>query len=339
MRRLAQSAPSGANLTRGGLCAAAALIVLISCGALAAGPADYPNRPIRLILPFPPGGQPDSTARAVAEQVKAYLNQNIVVDNRAGANGIVAYDLLAKSPPDGYTLVHATGSFAGNASAYRKLPYDTLKDFAPITQLTAGSGYVVLVNTNVPARSLKELIALAKDKDSRLGYGSPGVGNTLHLATEVLKQHSGMQLMHVPFKGTAAGFNALLGNEIQVLVVPPLSALPFVKANRVRALAITGASRWSGMPDLPTVSDSGLPGVVANYTWNGWFAPAKTPDAIVRRLASEIRRALRSPRLEEYFANGGLIPVGSSPPEFQKFVRIKVKEMAEIMRAANVEPQ
>lgn len=300
--------------------------------------AEYPARPIRLIVPFPPGGQPDTTARAVAEQVRAQLGQNIVVDNRAGANGIVAYDLLAKSPPDGYTLVHATGSFAGNASAYKKLPYDTLKDFAPITQLTSGAGYVVLVNLKVPARSLAELIALAKG-GAQLSYGSPGVGNTLHLATELLQQRAGMTLLHVPYKGTAAGFNALLGDEIQVLLVPPLSAFPLVKANRMRALAITGAKRWSGMPEVPSASEAGLPGFVANFTWNGWFAPVGTSESVVARLAHEIRAALQSPRLQEYMANGGLTGVASEPQEFRVFVRAQVALLANVMRAANIQPQ
>jgi tripartite-type tricarboxylate transporter receptor subunit TctC len=305
----------------------------------AAHAAGYPVRPLRLIVPFPPGGQPDSTARAVAEQVRAQLGQNLVVDNRAGANGIVAYDLLAKSPADGYTLVHATGSFAGNASAYRKLPYDTLRDFAPISQLTTGSGYVVLVNTKIPARSMKELIALTKDPGAKMSYGSPGVGNTLHLATELLRLRGGMHILHVPFKGTAAGFNALLGDEIQVLLVPPLSALPFVKSNRVRALAITGAQRWSGMPDVPTVAEAALPGFVANFTWNGWLAPAGVPEHIVARLAAAIRQALHAPRLQEYLTAGGLVAVGSLPAEFRAFVRAQVKHMGEVMRAAGIEAQ
>ena len=305
---------------------------------MACAAADYPARPIRLIVPFPPGGQPDTTARAVAEQVRAELRQNIVVDNRAGANGIVAYDLTAKSPPDGYTVVHATGSFAGNAAAYRKLPYDTLRDFAPISQLTSGAGYVILVNLKVPARTLAELVALAKT-DAKLGYASPGVGNTLHLATELLRQQTGMALLHVPFKGTAAGFNALLGDEIQVMLVPPLSAVPLVKANRVRALAITGASRWSGMADVPTASEAGVPGFVANFTWNGWFAPAGTPERVVERLAAAVRAALRAPRLQEYMTAGGLNPVASSPQEFGAFVRTQVALIGAAMRGANIEPQ
>ena len=309
------------------------------CAHASAGAAEYPSRPVRLIVPFPPGGQPDSTARALAEQIRAQLGQNVVVDNRAGANGILAYDLLAKSPADGYTLVHATGSFAGNASAYRKLPYDTLRDFAPVTQLTSGAGYVVLVSQKAPARTLKELIALARAPDAKMSYGSPGVGNTLHLATELMKRHAGVPLLHVPYKGTAAGFNALLGDEIQVLLVPPLSALPFVKANRVRALAITGAQRWSGLPDVPTAGEAGLPGFVATFTWNGWFAPAGTPSAIVERLAGEIRAALRTPKLADDLAAGGLVPVASPPDEFRQFVRAQVKQMGEVMRAANIEPQ
>ena len=311
--------------------------LLYGC-ALACAAADYPTRPIRLIVPFPPGGQPDTTARAVVEQIRTQLGQNIVVDNRAGANGIVAYDLTAKSPPDGYTVVHATGSFAGNASAYKKLPYDPLRDFTPITQLTSGAGYVILVNLKLPARTLPELIALAKS-DAKLGYGSPGVGNTLHLATELLKQKTGMTLLHVPFKGTAAGFNALLGDEIQVLLVPPLSAVPLVKAKRVRPLAITGAERWSGMPEVPTASEAGVPGFVANFTWNGWFAPVGTPESAVERLAAAIRSALQSPRLQEYMADGGLTGVGSTPVEFRKFVRAQVALLSDAMRSANIQPQ
>ena len=324
-------------MTRFLIVIAFACIVLQATGSAVA--QAYPNRSVRLVVPFPPGGAPDATARAIAKQLEIQMSQNFVIDNRAGANGIIAYDLVAKAAPDGYTLAFATPSFATNPSTYRKLPYDASRDFAPITNAASGSGSLILVNPAIPARTIQELIALAKNPDSRLSYGSPGIGNTVHLATELFNQSAGTHLLHVPYKGTAALLTALVGGEIQVSFVQPMTAMSLVKAGRVRVLAITGATRWPGLPDTPTVSEAAIPGFVANFVWSGWFAPAKTSDEIVNRIYREIRKALDEPGVREFLAAGAMVPVGNSPPEFARFVQTEIKRYAEIVRAAKIGPE
>ena len=214
-------------------------LLAVGLGTHASGQS-YPNRPIRLLMPFPAGGTPDALARTLSRQVESQLGQNIVVDNRSGANGIIAYELVAKAAPDGYTLVHVTPSFALNTIVYKKLPYDLHKDFAPVTNIAQGFGYLLLVHPSVSASSVRELIALAKDRNTRLTYGSPGVGNTLHLATELFNARAGMNMLHVPYKGVVPALNALLGGEIQVMIVQPPAGVAQVKAGRLRALGFTG---------------------------------------------------------------------------------------------------
>jgi tripartite-type tricarboxylate transporter receptor subunit TctC len=208
-------------------------------------------------MPFPAGGTPDLLARTVASQVERQLGQNFVVDNRTGANGIIAYELTAHATPDGYTLVHATPSFALNTIVYRKLSY-ALKDFAPIGNIAEGFGYLVLVHPSVQATNVKELIAVSKK--TKLSYGSPGVGNTLHLATELFNARGGMNMLHVPYKGVAPALAALMGGEIQLMIVQPPAGVPQAKAGKLRAIAFTGEHRWDQMPGVPTVSESGMPG-------------------------------------------------------------------------------
>ncbi len=298
----------------------------------------YPNRPIRLLMPFPAGGTPDALARTLAGQVESQLGQNIVVDNRTGANGVIAYELTAKAAPDGYTLVQATPSFALNTIIFRKLQY-SLKDFAPVTNIAQGFGYLLLVHPSVSATSIKELIALAKSKDKPLAYGTPGVGNTLHLATELFNARSGMNMLHVPYKGVAPALTALLGGEIQLMIVQPPAGVAQVKAGKLRALGFTGAKRWDGMPDVPTISESGLPGFVVHFTWNAWYAPAKTPRDIVLRLQAEVHKALQVPKVREFFVNGGWEPLGSSPEALRTYVDAELKRYAEAVRVAKIKAE
>ena len=314
---------------------ALASIVLLPAGH-AWGQA-YPSRPIRLVLPIPPGGSPDVLARTLARQVEVQLGQNIIVDNRAGANGIIASVTVAKAAPDGYTVLHTPPSHILNALIYKQLQYDVFKDFIPVTNVASGVGYLLLVNPSLPARSVRELIALAKEKS--LAYGSPPAGNTLHLATELFNVRAGTQLRHIPYKGGAETFNALIGGEVDVLIVPPTAAVPYIKSGRLRALGFSGSKRFAAMPEIPTIAEAGVPDYVVDFTWNGWFAPARTHAAIVNRLQAEVFEALKAPKVLEVLAASAFYPVGSTPEEFRKFIQIEMKRYAEMVREAKIPQQ
>ena len=305
--------------------------------ALQAQAEGYPSRPIRLVAPFPAGGTADAIARTVANEVASTLGQSFVIDNRSGANGIIGTEIVAKAPSDGHTLLHVTGSFVINPSIYRKLPYDIFRDFAPVTNVVLGTGYLMLLNPNVPAANVKELIALAKAQ--KLTYSSPGVGNTLHLAAELFNVRSGVKLTHVPYKGVAPAMNAVMAGEVQVTFMPPTVVAPLVKAGRVKAIAFTGAKRWSVMPDLPTMTEAGVRNLELTGSWHGWFAPAGTPAAIVSRLQREVHRALQVAKVRDFIVEGGYEPDGSTPAEFRKFVRSEFERYAEMVKIAGVPKQ
>lgn len=316
------------------------------CVALAGGNGEaaqavdiYPARPVRMLVTFTAGGTPDAIARIVAGQVERQLGQSIVIDNRAGANGIIGTDIVAKSAPDGYTLLHVTGSFVINPRIYRALPYDIFRDFAPVTNLCLGTGYLLLVHPSVPAQSVKELIALAKNKDKPLSYGTPGVGNTLHLATELFNVKAGTYLQHVPYKGVAPALNALLAGEIQTMFMPPTIAVQHVKAGKARALGFTGAKRWAFMPEVPTIAESGVPDFQITGAWHGWLAPAQTPKAVIARIQAEAGKALQTPRVKEFILAGGYEPDGSTPEEFRRFLYSEAERYAEAVRAAGIKPE
>jgi tripartite-type tricarboxylate transporter receptor subunit TctC len=301
--------------------------------------ASYPNHPIRLLMPFPAGGTPDALGRTLASQVESQLGQSIVVDNRTGANGVIAYELGARGAPDGYTIVHATPSFALNTIVYKKLAYDLHRDFTPITNIAQGFGYLLLAHPSVQATNVKELIAYAKTRDKPLTYGSPGVGNTLHLATELFNARAGLNMLHVPYKGVAPALAALLGGEINLIILQPPTGVAQVKAGRLRAIAFTGGKRWDGMPELPTISESGLPGFVVHFTWNAWFAPAKTPREIVMRLNAEVKKAMQVPKVRDFFVSGGWEILASTPEELAKYVDAELVRYAEAARIAKIQPE
>ena len=317
----------------------AGLSVLVLCGAaVSCVAADYPNRPIRLVVAFPPGGNVDVFARLMARQVETQIGQQIVVDNRAGgANGIVGYDIVAKAPPDGYTLLSAAFAFVVNPALYGKLPYDTEKDFVPITNFVLGLGYVLTVNGGLPAHSVRELIALAKTQP--LSYSSAGIGNGQHLAAELFRLKAGIPLLHVPYKGGGPALAAVASGETQLSFPSPIPVAPHVKSGRVRALGFTGDTRVSSLPDVPTIAEAGLPGFKFDAGWHAWFAPARTPPAIINRVYAEIKRALDDPKLREAFVTGGYEPKGDTPVEFQKTFRTDIKRYAEIVKAAKIEAQ
>ncbi|MEI7681019.1 MAG: tripartite tricarboxylate transporter substrate binding protein [Betaproteobacteria bacterium] len=294
----------------------------------------FPTKPLRIVVPFAVGGSPDVIARGLAIQLDAQMGKSIVVDNRAGANGIIGADIVAKSAPDGHTLIHSPPAFVLNALVYKKLPYDVMRDFIPVTNIGNSGGYLMLVSPALGVNNLKEFIAAAKAKP--LSYGSPPAGNTLHLATEMLKQRTGMSLQHVPYKGGTETFTALISGEVQVLLVPPPAAISYVKSGRLRAIGFTGAKRHPILPEVPTLAESGVADYVIDFTWHGWFAPAKTPLEIVRRLQLEARKALQAPAMRALMESSGFEAVANTPEEFKIFVQTEMKRYAEIVRAANV---
>jgi tripartite-type tricarboxylate transporter receptor subunit TctC len=320
---------------RRGAIAAACLTIGIACAGAHA--QSYPSRPIRLVTPFPAGGTAEVLARAIAVQVEAQLGQPVVVDSRGGANGIIGTEIVARAAPDGYTALHVTASFVINPHIYRKLPYHYDRDFVPVTSVVLGTGYLVLVHPAVPARTLQELIALAK-KDSRLTYGSPGVGNTLHLAAEFFNVRAGTRLVHVPYKGVAPAMNAAIAGEVQAIFMPATIAIPMVKAGKLRALAFTANKRLAELPDVPTSAEAGLE-LPLSGAWHGWFVPARTPAAIVQRLHAEAQKALGVPKVRDFILAGGYEPDGRSPAAFREFVRAEYERYGEMVRAAKLEPQ
>ena len=301
--------------------------------------ADYPNKPIRWVLGFAPGGAPDNIARVVGKHLTAVMGQAVILDNRPGANGIIGSDLVAKATPDGYTMLVTSTAFALNAGAYRKLPFDPIKSFAPITNLCLSPGMLLVVNASFPARSVQALIEMAEKPGSKLLYGTSGVGNATHLAGALFNVRAGTNLTPVPYKGGGPMTTALLSNEIHVVFTNPATINSQLKAGRIRALAYIAAKRAPSLPDVPTMAEAGVSGTEMEASWHGLFAPAKTPPAVVARLEGEIRKALALPEVKERFVNLGLFTVGSTSSEFGSFVANSIKRLGEIARVAGIQPE
>lgn len=306
---------------------------------MAAAQQDYPNRPIRLLIPFSPGGSPDLLGRLVAQQLGTQLKQTIVVENRLGANGLIAADAVAKAAPDGYTLLLITGSHAINPSVYKKLPYDTFNDFAPVSLLSIAPALVLVVNRDFPAKNINEFLALARNPNNNVTFGSPGIGNTLHLGGELVNAMAGTKMMHVPYKGAAPALQAVMSGEVSACFLSTTAAVLAVKAGQVRPLAVTSAQRIAPFPDVPTLAESGVPGIDYNGGWSAIFAPAKTPRPIVELLSSEIAKALQTPEVKEKMLSWDSAPVGSTPEELQRFLAAEVDKFARIVKQANVPMQ
>jgi tripartite-type tricarboxylate transporter receptor subunit TctC len=298
---------------------------------------NYPSKPVRLVVPFAPGGGNDIAARFVAQRLTESFGESAVVDNRAGAGSTIGTDIVAKSVPDGYTLLVVHNAIAINQTLYPKLPYDTVRDFAQVAMIGATTNTLV-VNPGVPARSTKELIALAKAKPSSLNYASTGAGGTAHLAMEYFRLETGTNLTHIPYKGTAPGLTDVVANQVQVMISALPGSVPFINSKRVIALATTGEKRSAFLPELPTLSESGVPGYQFD-TWYGLHAPAKVPREIINKLNAEIVKALSRPEAKDQLFKQGLEVLIATPEEFTKFVRAEVAKMGRIIKASGAKPE
>ena len=299
----------------------------------------YPTKPVRVVVPYPPGGVGDTTMRAIAQQLSESLGQPFVIDNKPGASQMIGADAVAKAAPDGYTLfLGSVTSLAINVSSQKKMPYDPVKDFAPVSMLYFSPMYLV-VNPAVPAQSVKELVALAKAQPGKLSFASIGQGGSIHLAGEMFKSMAGVDITHIPYKGSAPALTDIIGGQVSLMFDAGVSALPQVRAGKLRALAITTAKRVDSTPELPTVAEAGgLPNYEATL-WFGLVAPAATPRDIVNRLSQELARILRQPALQARFANLGVEFSASSPDEFATYIRAETLKWGKVFRDAKVEQE
>ena len=294
----------------------------------------YPSRPVRLIVPFAPGGSNDIMARLVAQKFSESLGQQVVVDNRAGASGIVGTDLAAKAAPDGYTILMMSLTFAVNPSLFRKLPYDTQKDLTPVT-LVASAPLMLVVHASLPVKSVQDFLGYAKANPGKLNFGSGGPGTTPHLAGEMLKLMAGLQMTHVPYKGGGPALADLMGGQIQLMLENIPSTLPLAKSGKLRPLAVTGLKRSGLVPDLPTLNEAGLKGYEI-VGWNGLFVPAGTQWNIVTYLHDQTVKALAQPDTKERLVTLGAEGVGSSPEEFRGFVKAEISKWSKVVKAAGL---
>jgi tripartite-type tricarboxylate transporter receptor subunit TctC len=316
---------------------------LLGLGAMAmainASAADFPDRPIRLVIPFPAGGNADIIARLLCMEWTKQLGQTIVIDNRGGANGIIGTDAVAKSPPDGYTLLFTTGSQAINPLISRKLPYDTMKDFTSIALTGVTESHVLVVNAASPIKSVKQLIEEGKSPDTKLSYGSAGVGNTMHLVAEYFKLLTNTHYLHVPYRGSAPAVNALAANEVSFLFLNPVGAFDQIKQGTFRALAVTGKQRSDQLPDVPTIGEAGVPQFDLDAGWTGIFGPANIPPDVVKKLNATLDAALKSPALKQRFIGLGMNPAGGPPSELDAYMKKDMAKFAEVVKAANIQPE
>lgn len=313
--------------------AVAAATTLLPPGAALAQDA-YPNKPVRMVLPFPPGGVTDLLARALAEKLAPRLGQPVIVDNKPGAGTVLASDLVARAPADGYTLLLAASSLGTAPLVYDKVSYDAVKSFTPVTQV-ASVVHVLVVNPSLPVKSVKELIAYAKAHPGKLNYSSTGSGTSTHLEGELLKSMAAMYMVHIPYRGSGPALTDLVAGQVNVMIDAYGSSGPFIKAGKLRALAVTTARRSPSVPELPTVAESGLPGYEA-MPWLGLVAPAGTPQPVVDRLYREVAKVLEEPEIRERFKGWGLDIIGNSPADFASFLRRDIAQWGKVIAGAGI---
>jgi tripartite-type tricarboxylate transporter receptor subunit TctC len=314
---------------------AIAMIAGVTASALAQ--QNYPTRPIRLVVPSAPGGGTDITARIMAPKLSEYMGQQVVVENRAGAATMIGGELVARAAPDGYTLLMGISTLAINPATYRKVPYDALKDLAPVSQVVALCN-VLVTHPSLPVRNVKEFIAFARPRPGQLNFASAGVGTNPHLTMELFLNTTGIRMNHVPYKGSGQGIVDVLAGQVPVMTPAVPTALPYIKSGRLRALGVSGARRSSAAPDIPTIAEAGVPGYEATQ-WFGLLAPAATPRAIVDRWHKETVRSLKAPEVRDRLIADGEDPVGSTPEEFAAYIRSETIKWAKVVKAVGLKPE
>ena len=318
-------------MRRMGYAAIAALVLELLPGAASA--QNYPHKPIRFVVPFGVGGPGDAIGRMLGRQLTDSLGQPVVIDNRSGATTIIGTELVAKSPPDGHTLLLISTTHAVNPSLFPKLPYDPIKDFSPVTMITA-TPFMLGIHPSVAANSVAEFVALARGKPGSLNYGSSGAGSSIHLTTELLKSAANLQMTHVPYKGSGPAFIDLIGGQIQMLFSSTVSTMPHVKSGKVRGLAITSLKRAPALPEMPTIAES-----YAGFESSSWFGllvPARTPQPVMDRLLKETRSALKSPDVNQALVSQGAEPGGSSPAEFGAYFQAEIGKWAKVIKTTGI---
>jgi tripartite-type tricarboxylate transporter receptor subunit TctC len=313
------------------------LFCICALSGQAAAQSNYPSRPVHIIVPSPPAGGTDIIARVLAERFSKAFGQQFVVENRPGAGNMIGIESVARSAPDGYTLLMVPSTLALNSVLYQKVNYEPVRDFAPIT-LAATAPNVLVINPSVPAQTLVEFVALAKKKPGELTYGTPGIGTSPHMSMELLKSMAGLDIRHIPYRGTAPAVTDIISGQISAMFANALTAKPQVDAGKVRALAVSGPKRIEAMPNVPPVAQAGVPGYEA-MQWYGLLAPAGTPPAIIARLHDEATKALGTAEMKEKLAGDGAEPVGSTSAEFATLIKSELDKWAKVARAAKIEPQ
>ena len=314
---------------------AAALIAAAAGGSFAQ--TSYPNRPVRMVVPSSAGGGIDIVARMVAPRLAERLGQQVVIDNRPGAGTMIGIEAAAKSAPDGYTLLMGVSTLAINPAIYKIVPYDAMRDFAPITQAVSAPN-ILVVHPSVPVNTVKELIAFARARPGQLNFASAGTGTNPHLTMELFLSMAGLKMVHIPYKGSAPAIVDLIAGHVGVMTATILTGLPHVRSGRLRGLATSGAKRSAAVPELPTVAEAGVPGYEAAQ-WYGLLAPAHTPKDIIARLHGEMVRILQLPEVKERLSGDGAEPVGNTPEEFGRYIRAEIEKWARVARDAGIKPE
>jgi tripartite-type tricarboxylate transporter receptor subunit TctC len=313
------------------------LALLCACAVEARAQSGYPSRPVRIVVPSPPAGGTDIIARVLAQYFSTAMSQQFFVENRPGAGNMIGIESVARAAPDGYTLLFVPSTLALNSVMYKKVSYDPVRDFAPIT-LAAAANNVLVINPTIPAKTLVEFIALAKQKPGQLTYGTPGIGTSPHMSMELLKSLAGIDLQHIPYRGTAPAMTDMIGGQISAMFSNALTAKPQIESNAIRALGVSGRKRSQALPDIPPIAEAGVPGYEATQ-WYGLVAPAGTPPEIIARLHAEATKALETQEMKDKLAGDGAEPVGTTPAEFAAHIKGELEKWAGVAGAAHIEPQ
>jgi tripartite-type tricarboxylate transporter receptor subunit TctC len=324
------------QLNRRTFAAAAALLAAapLAHQAFAQGAAGFPNRPVRMVVPYPPGGSVDPVARMLADKLSALWGQQVIVDNKPGASTIIGTDAVAKAQPDGYTILFTASTHVSNALLFEKLPYDSFKDFAPVTPIYKAD-FVLVANPQVKANTLQELVAEAKAAPGKISYASAGPGNANHMAAELFSMMTGTKLLHVPYKGGGPLLTDLLSNQVQLYFAVPITVIPYIKEGKLKAFGTTSEQRLALMPNVPTFKEAGLPGF-GMRSWLGILAPAKTPQDIVHKMAADFAKVVAMPDVRDRLASQGQIPFVTTPEQFATVMKEDTAEFSRVIKAANI---